>query len=105
MSRNSSALMQGEAPRAGGSRFANYTRFPTQCSARASLYHAPGDHGYLRLAPAALTLASLLSACNSHLLVESGNPNVVVIQPSTIKQPPPPSDGGNVFAPSDARCW
>ncbi len=40
----------------------------------------PNEFNYL----IAVTLATLASACNSHLLLSSGDPNVVVISQPTI---------------------
>ena len=60
----------------------------------------PNEFNYL----IAVTLATLASACNSHLLLSSGDPNVVVISQPTIvggggggapPPPPPKSDAGS----------
>jgi hypothetical protein len=52
---------------------------------------------YIRIGLVAVSLVGVLVSCNSHLLLESGDPEVVVIDPPSVPPPPPPpplSDAG-----------
>jgi hypothetical protein len=51
---------------------------------------------YVRVVLVAVGFVGALVSCNSHLLIESGKPEVVVIDPPDIPPPPPPplSDAG-----------
>jgi len=49
---------------------------------------------YFRVGLVSSALVGVLVSCNSHLLLESGNPEVVVISPPPVPPPPPPPDAG-----------
>jgi hypothetical protein len=49
---------------------------------------------HLRVGLVTGALVGALVGCNSHLLLQSGNPEVVVIDPPPVVGPPPPPDAG-----------
>ncbi len=49
---------------------------------------------FARVVLVAVGFVGALVSCNSHVLLESGEPTVVVIDPPPVKGPPPPPDAG-----------